>query len=414
MKTIRTWPRWPEADQGTLAKLQEVLDSGRWAISGPFMGQETMEQRFARAFADYNGAPHCVTLDHGTSALIAALEALDIGYGDEVIVPGFTWVAPALAVLSVNAIPVIADIEPDTFCISPQSIRQKLSVRTKAIIPVHMYGCMADMDAIMAIAAERGLAVVEDTAHSHGSVYKGRYAGTIGHIGVFSMQQGKVLTCGEGGAALTHDAALKERIEQSAWNARTLLDPQATPVGAMQLVTGRSRFATNRCISEFQAAILLDQLGKLDAQNAKRERHARWLDEQLAAIPGVLTMRRRPGVERQTYYGYVVRIDAERFGLSAGEAIARLKVLLNMEDFMLHPPYIPLHRNPLYAPHPRVHELELFYREALQTGDLELPYCDEAHATGIVFHHSMLLAEQEDLADIVQAFRSLSARKSSP
>lgn len=404
----RTWPKWPETDERTLEALKEVLDSGRWAISGPLNDPQNLqparEQLFAERFAAYCGSRFCVTLDHGTSALIAALEALDVGFGDEVIVPGLIWVAPAIAALSVNAVPVIADIDPETLCISPESLCEKITPRTKAVIPIHMYGCMADMDRIGEIARKHGLFIVEDAAHSHGSVWRGRKAGTLGHIGVFSMQQGKVLNCGEGGAAITDDPELAARLEASAWNARARVSPPSALPFSMGLAEGRSRFGTNRCLSEFQAALLLDQLPRLDRQNEIRERSARYLDSCLAALPGVLPMKRHPQVERQTYYGYAVRIDEAAFGCPADALIARLRLRLCMGDFLLHPVYKPLYRNSLYAPHPRRHALGEAYEQAVQPAGASLVHCERAYSETVVFHHSVLLAEQEALADIVEAF----------
>ncbi|MBK9991860.1 MAG: DegT/DnrJ/EryC1/StrS family aminotransferase [Verrucomicrobia bacterium] len=401
------WPQWPVVDHTTIRAVQDVLTSGRWAISGHHLGRESCEETFARRYAAYNNVAHCVTLDHGTSALIAGLEALDVGFGDEVIVPGFTWVAPAIAVLSVNAVPVIVDVEADTFCLDPVKVAAAITPRTKAIIPIHLYGCMADMDQILALASSHRIAVLEDAAHSHGSEWRGRKAGTLGDIGAFSFQQGKVLTCGEGGAAITNHPTYAKRIENSAWNARRRLDWRTTPVGAMQLVEGEKRFGTNRCLSEIQAGLLVDQLDRLDAQNRQREAAARWLDEQLIEMPGVLIMRRRPEVTRQTYYGYVIRIDPQVFGSTAAEVIAGLQAALDMTECLVHAPYKPLHRNPLYAHHPARHALPGGYLQIIDSSSLCLPGCDRAYEQGIVFHHSVLLADQSLLARVVATIEAI-------
>ncbi len=395
------WPRWPIADDHTLAQLKQVLESGRWAISGPYMGEPTREQRFAEKFAAYNGVHWCVTMDHGTSALIAALEALDIGVGDEVIVPGLTWVAPALAVLAVNAMPVLADIERDTCCMDPHAIEQSITPRTKAIVVVHMYGNMVDMDAIAALAAQYDLAIVEDAAHSHGASWKGNRAGSMGDIGVFSMQQGKVLTCGEGGAAITNRIELKDRLEASAWNARTRIAPAERLQYPMTLSEGQPRFGLNRCLSEFQAAILLDQLPRLARQNRVREEHADWLDRQLAQISGIRLMRKDTRIWERTYYGYVLQIDPLTSTLSAYELIQQLQQDLNMGDYLLHTAYKPLSRNPLFQPHLKRHALGTDYLAELQKQMRPLPNCEYVHANSIVFHHSILLAEKEQLAQLV-------------
>ncbi|GMK37007.1 aminotransferase DegT [Paenibacillus sp. CCS19] len=406
------WPQWPIADERTLAALQDVLDSGRWAISGPLNDPakygKAKEQQFAEQFAEYCGARFCVTMDHGTSALIAALEALDIGFGDEVIVPGLTWIAPAIAVLSVNGVPVMADIDPATLCISVDSVAERITRRTRAIIAIHMYGCMADMDALRALADKHGLVIVEDAAHSHGAVWRGKKAGTLGDIGVFSMQHGKVLTCGEGGAAITDDPVLKERLEASAWNARCRISEAPALPFSMGLTEGLRRFGTNRCLSEFQAALLLDQLPRLDGQNTVREHNARYLERELSEIPGVITMEHPSQIDSRTYYGYVIRIDAQRFGCTAAQLILKLQLVLGMGDFMLHPVYKPLYRNPLYAPHPRRHgALGEAYTRALDTAEIMLPGCELVYEQAVVFHHSVLLASMEQIARVVEAVRTI-------
>jgi L-glutamine:2-deoxy-scyllo-inosose/3-amino-2,3-dideoxy-scyllo-inosose aminotransferase len=401
----KLWPKWPEADDDTLAHIKDVVFSGRWAISGPYQREEPKERIFSRRFAEYNKINYCVTVDHATSALISALEALDVGFGDEVIVPGLTWVAPAIAVLSVNAVPVLVDIEPETFCMCPQAFQKAISSKTKAVIPIHMYGCMADMDEIIRIAKEHKLVVVEDAAHSHGSRWNGKNAGTFGDIGIFSFQQGKPLTCGEGGAALTDDPKLKKRLEESAWNSRTLLEPQQVRFGDMQLVGGERRFGTNRCLSEFQAAVLMDQLNKLDEQIKRREYNASLLDERLSGIPGIQAMKRYPQITRQSYYGYVVRIDERLFGCSALEAISGLKYILGMGDFLVHSPYPPVNQNPLLSPHPERHIRTGLYEGMLSQTNDDLKACREAYNTGIVFHQSVLLGDLEDIEDIVSAFQ---------
>lgn len=402
-----TWPRWPVADENTYARVREVLESGRWAISGASVGEPSQEQRFATEFSKWNRVKYCVTMDHGSSALVSALEALDLGYGDEVIVPGMTWVAPVLAVLSVNATPVVVDVEPDTFCLSAERAAAAITSKTRAILPVHLYGCMVDMDAILALAAKHDLWVVEDSAHSHGSQWKGQNAGTMGDIGIFSMQQGKVLTSGEGGAAVTNDDTFKERLELSAWNSRRRLDSATVKPGNLQLVETTARYGTNRCLSEFQAAILLDQLPRLEEQNRKREKNARWLDAKLCEIEGLEVMRRLPQINKQTYYGYVIRVKAPAFGMEALPMIPKLRELLGMGDFLLHGAYKPLSNNPLYAPHPKMHALEPAYRASLKVADLKLPNSEAGYLNSIVFHHSMLLSDEPQLQAVVDAFHTL-------
>lgn len=414
MSAKLTWPKWPVADENTYLRVKEVLESGRWAISGASTGAPSKEQQFATEFAKWNGSKHCITVDHGSTALVSAIEALDLGYGDEVIVPGMTWVAPVLAVLSVNATPVVVDVDPDTFCLSAEKAAAAITSKTKAILPVHLYGCMVDMDAILALAQKHDLYVVEDSAHSHGSQWKGKNAGTMGDLGIYSMQQGKVLTSGEGGAVVTDDDTFAERVQVSAWNARKRLDPHSVKPGNLQLAEKETaRYGTNRCLSEFQAAILLDQLPRLEAQNRKREKNALWLDAKLAEIDGLMPMKRLPQITKQTYYGYTIRVDPKKFGIGALPAIPKLREILGMGDFLLHPAYKPLSNNPLYAPHPKMHAIDAKYQAALKVSDLKLPVSESGYLNSIVFHHSMLLGDEQHMQAVVDGFKTLARQAKS-
>ncbi|MHC4517490.1 MAG: DegT/DnrJ/EryC1/StrS family aminotransferase, partial [Planctomycetota bacterium] len=169
------WPRWPVWDEREEKALLEVLHSGIWSYNGP------KERQFNEAFAKFVGTEYALSAANGTVTLQLALEACGIGYGDEVIVPGLTWQATAAAALDVNAVPVLVDVAEDTWCIDPAKIEQAITPRTRAIIPVHLYGSFADMDAIMPLAKKHNLWVIEDCAHKHGGQWKGRQAGSIGH-----------------------------------------------------------------------------------------------------------------------------------------------------------------------------------------------------------------------------------------
>lgn len=401
------WPAWPVRNEQTVQRMREVIESGRWAISGAYAGEDSREQRFATEWAKWMGSKHCVTLDHGTSALIAALEALDVGYGDEVIVPGMTWVAPAIAALSVNATPVIVDIEPETFCMSVEKARAAITPRTKVLLPVHLYGCLADLDGLTALAKQHNLKLVEDACHTHGSEWKGKKAGTFGDIGVFSMQQGKLLTSGEGGAAITDNDVLKDRLEMNSWNARRRLPNERRRIGDLDLIEADRRFGTNRCISEFQAAILLDALPRLEEQNRHRERNQIWLDQELAQVPGCKPMKRLPQVTKQSLYSWVVRIDPKVFGATAHDLIKPLQEMLNLGNFVLHRAYQAMTDTSLYTPHVKRHALEPHFRAAVDVSKFDLPVSRDGYNNTVVFHHSALLAGDENMKAIRDAFITL-------
>lgn len=270
------WPKWPRSGPKTLELLKQVLDSGRWAVSVTWTGEQPKDVVFAREFARFLGSKHCIPTDHCSSALILSMKALGVKPGDEVIVPGLTWVACASTVLRVKAIPILVDVEPDTQCISPAAVTAAISPKTAAILVVHLYSAMAQMDELTAIAERHGLVIIEDSAQVHGAVWRGRRAGSIGTVGTFSMQQGKVLTCGEGGAVVTSDSHLNRLMEQLRNDGRCY-SSEVPEVGHMHLQETGEVIGANRAMSEFQAAVLLDGLERLDEENRLRAANADYL-----------------------------------------------------------------------------------------------------------------------------------------
>src|SRR4030042_1860783 len=198
---IRTepYPEWPVFDQRDIQAVTDVIKSGRWG-GYPYPGPQTSE--FARRFAEMQGGGYAVPMANCTVAMEVALRAMNIGWGDEVLVPAYTFQATAAAVMSAGAIPVIVDVDEQTYCIDPKAAQAAITPQTKAIIPVHLGAEMADMDAIMELARQYDLVVIEDCAHAHGAKWRGKGAGTIGHFGSFSLQSSKILTSGEGGILL--------------------------------------------------------------------------------------------------------------------------------------------------------------------------------------------------------------------
>jgi len=194
--TLRPSP-WPVVGEQEVRWMEEVVRSGTWSWLGPH------ETAFCREFADFIGAKYALGVSNGTVTIQTALQAVGVRPGDEVIVPGLTWVATMQAAIDVGADVVLVEIDPETWGIDPAAAEAAITQRTRAIIAVHLYGCMADMDGVMDVARRHGLKVVEDVAHQHGSRWRDQGAGAIGDAGSFSFQQSKVLTCGEGGAQPT-------------------------------------------------------------------------------------------------------------------------------------------------------------------------------------------------------------------
>ncbi|MBI2755868.1 MAG: DegT/DnrJ/EryC1/StrS family aminotransferase [Chloroflexi bacterium] len=399
------WPTWPRFDAATVAAVTEALTSGRWTVTGAWNGRETYERTFARRFAEFVGVPYAVSTDHGSSSLILALEALGIGAGDEVIVPVLTWVATATAVLNVNAIPVFVDVDPDTGCLRAEDLEAAITDRTKAVIVVHLHCRMADMDAIMAVAKARGLRVVEDCAQAHGARWRGTMAGAFGDIGAFSMQQGKVLTAGEGGAVVTHDAGLYERLQQLRADGCRYPDVAPAP-GEPYLVDAGDIMGTNGCLGELQAALLLDQLDRLEPWLETRAASAAFLDGELARIPGVRPLARSPHLQRPSIFEYAVRRIPDAFGAKSTAVVrAALQAELGVR---VHEPDRPLHQNVLYCP-----ETKERYRwiaaQARPAAGTRFPAAEELYANLILLPHRVLLADRAALHHVVEAFAKVAA-----
>jgi dTDP-4-amino-4,6-dideoxygalactose transaminase len=301
------YPAWPVWDQRDIDAVTEVIKSGRWG-GYPYPGPKTAE--LARKFAEMQGGSYAVPMANGTVTMEVALRAADIGWGDEVIVPAYTFQATASAPMSAGAIPVIVDVDPDTYCIDPEAIEKAVTPKTKAIIPVHLGSNMADMDAIMEIAEKHNLIVIEDCAHAHGAKWNGKGAGTIGHFGSFSLQSSKTLTTGEGGILLC-------RTPELAAKAASIIDcgrPHA-PGGGPEDDSMDFQVGGNYRLSEIAATLALVGIERFPAQAQQREEMAAYMDESLSEIQGVRVLKRDPRHTTRSFYRYIFAIDPIEFGV---------------------------------------------------------------------------------------------------
>ncbi|MEU5272471.1 DegT/DnrJ/EryC1/StrS family aminotransferase [Streptomyces hygroscopicus] len=394
------WPAWPQAPRSTLTMLAEAARSGRWAVSGIFTGTPSFERRFSEAFAAYHGVPYAVPTTNGSSALTIAMEALGVGPGTEVIVPGLTWVACASAAAALGATPVLVDVDPETLSISADAAKAAVTDRTKAILVVHAYCSSADIDAFTELSRSTGVPVVEDCSQAHGAEWKGRKVGTFGTVGVFSLQQTKVLTCGEGGVVLTSSAELHDHLQQYRANGRRYT---ARPVaGRLELEDVGSVEGHNYSMSEFHAAVALSQLEFLEEQTALRQRNASVLTELLAAIPGVSTVPAPPGLTLRAYYDFVIRVDQDLLGsLPVQRVVDAMSAELGMFFETLD---TPLNANPLYVPlkSPRTPRSDTV-RRSLDPARFELPAATAAYRTCFAFLHQALLGTERDVEAISTA-----------
>ncbi len=300
---IRTepYPKWPVFDDREIEAVTRTIRSGRWG-GYPYPGPNTAE--FAERFSELQGGGFAVPMMNGTVTMEVALRAAGIGWGDEVIVPAYTFQATAAAPMAAGAIPVIVDISPDNYCADPARVEAAITDKTKAIIVVHIAAQVTDMDAIMSIAEKHNLVVIEDCAHAHGAQWRGQGVGTIGDFGSFSLQSAKALTTGEGGVLLCKDKHMAER-------AASIIDCGRPKDPAGQEFT----MGVNYRWSELHAALGLIALERFPEQFAARSAMADYLEESLSEVPGISLLKRDMRHTRRNLYRYVINIDPAFFGV---------------------------------------------------------------------------------------------------
>ncbi|HID56623.1 TPA: DegT/DnrJ/EryC1/StrS family aminotransferase [Candidatus Poribacteria bacterium] len=383
---VRTkpFPGWPLKDEAVLQALKEVWESGVWGIGGDKVPE------FEREFARYVGAQYGVAVTSGTVALQLAVRAAGIGAGDEVIVPPYTFIATASSVIAANAIPVFADIDPDTFNIDPSSIEAAITERTKGVIPVHIGGCPADMDAINEIARKHGLTVIEDCAQAHGAEWKGERVGSIGDMGCFSFQSSKNLPAGEGGMITTNDKKLEEKV----WSIHNCGRRKEGAWYEHNLMGGNYR------MTEWQAAVLLAQLPKLDEQTEIRNRNSLYLAEKLSQIEGIKPQKRDERVTRHGCHLFIFKFDSELFNLPRERFIAALRA----EGIPCSSGYNPLYRERMFQSDIRRCPLGCpYYGKEMDYSKIYLPVVEKVCRDVIWIFQSLLLGSKEDMDDIIGA-----------
>lgn len=389
---VRTtsFPAWPQFDEREKLALIEVLESRNW---GGYPFPNHLAERFSKRFAAYQNAKHALCAANGTVTLEIALKAVGIGPGDEVIIPAYTFEATAAPVLRLGAIPVFVDVLPDTYCVDPAASAEAVTSRTRAIIPVHLAMNMADMDAINELAGRHGLKIVEDCAHAHGARWRDRGAGSIGDAGSFSMQTSKLMTAGEGGVVTTNDEEVFELCQSYVNCGRASQTDHF----------GHRILGFNYRMTEFQAAILLAQLGRLAEQTELRESRALLLSESLSRIPGISLLRRDNRLTTQAIYQFVFRYDAEAFGgASRDRFVAALEAEGIPSDGLF---YEPLYRSVLFNVAPRDFPiLESQGGGHLPWAKTRCPVAEHAaYRESVWLPHQLLLGGEQDVGQIVEA-----------
>ncbi len=390
----RPFPLWPQHAPDDLARLQKVLESRNW---GGYPFPNKLASDFAQQFAAYHGAKYGCCVANGTIALVIALQAAGIKFGDEVIVPAYTWDGTAAAVLFAGAIPVFADVDPDTYCLDVASARSALTPRTRAIIPVHLAMRFADMDALLQLAAEHKLAVIEDCAHVHGGEYKGRGAGSMGDLGAFSFQSSKIMTSGEGGIVITSRLDAFELVQSIVNCGRASVTDQYK----------KRVIGSNYRITEFQAAILLGQLEQLPELAARRVRNAALLSRRLAQIDGICPPAPQPALTREAIYNYVFRY--RRHEVSRDLFVAALDREGIPCDGRF---YEPVYRSDLFRVNPEdFPQLKLGRSQPVHYDACRCPVAERAaYEEAVWLPQFLLLGEEKDVEDIAGAVHKVIAR----
>ena len=320
----------------------DVLESGKLStfVASPgekFLGGVKIKQ-FEKEFAEYHGVKYAITFNSATAALHAAVVACGVKPGEEVIVPPYTFTSTATCALMNNSIPVFVDIKSDIFCLDPAKIEQAITPRTRAIIPVHLFGHPADMDEIVAIARKHNIKVIEDCAQAPGALYKGKHVGTIGDCGVFSFQETKNMMTGEGGMLITDEEEIAEIARMVRNHGEVVLTSQTKRTYRSDMLGWNYR------MTEIEATLGIAQLRKLDKLNSQRITLADYLAEKLVSIDGLTTPVVYPYV-KHVYYDFVLKYDESKIGVPRDTFVNALEA----EGIPFGGGYVrPLYLNPIY------------------------------------------------------------------
>jgi perosamine synthetase len=332
------FPPWPNYGDEEIAAATEVLRSGKLARqSGSHVNQ------FESAYAEKFGVKHAIAVSSGTAAIHVAIAALGIGPGDDVINTSHCFIGTATPVLHAGAVPIFADIDPRTFNINPASIESKITPYTKAIVPVHLNGCPADMDPIIELAKKHNLFIVEDAAQAHGATYKGRYVGTLGNIGCFSFWEDKIITtAGEGGMIITDDDDLAKRARMIHHHGE-LREKDSYYTG--ERLYYHPFMGYNFRMTEIQGAIGLVQLKRMDEYIEARRANAHQLTELLSEVKGVVPPYEPPEA-KHVFYKYILRLDRNVLQTPAKDFVEALAA----EGILCSRRYpTPLHQQPVFT-----------------------------------------------------------------
>jgi len=393
---IRTepYPAWPVWDQRDIDAVTRTVESGRWG-GFPYPGPNTAA--FAEKFAELQGGGTAVPMMNGTITMEVALRAAGIGWGDEVIVPAYTFQATAAAPMAAGAIPVIVDIDPDTLCTNPAAVEAAITPKTKAVIVVHLAAQVTDMDAITEIAKKHSLIVIEDAAHAHGAQWRGKGVGLWGDFGSFSLQSAKSLTTGEGGVLLIKDSYLAQR-------AASIIDcGRPKDLAGVEFTMGQ-----NYRWSELHAALGLVALERFPEQFAERAEMADYLEEGLSAIPGISLLKHDLRHTRRSLYRYIFKIDSEFFGVRHDIFCQALSA----EGIPVDTGYPVMSRYDLFQPYLSHLAVPSAFPEYFQFDQMSFPVTEQAaETTSVWMGETIFRSGRKGIDDLVAGVQKLAKHR---
>lgn len=389
-----TWPEWPVWDQSAEKDIIDMLRTGRW-----WRGNGEHIADFEKKYAELMGVKRCLATASGTTALITALKALGVDAGDEVIVSPFTFIASYNVIFMNKALPVFADTDPETFLIDPSTIESRITERTAAILPVHIYGLPADMDSINAIAQKHQLKVVEDACQAWLAEYRSKKAGTLGDAGCFSFQNSKNLPAGEGGAVISNNEELMDKCHS--------LHNCGRPYGSVKRTSAYPMSGSNFRMQQSQALILMSQMNRIIKDADIRLTNALYLDGKLKEIPGIVPYKLANGATRSAYHLYPFRYLSEKFNNVPRDKFIRA---LNAEGIPCGSGYGPQNKDGLIEDTLNSKGYKrLFSENRLKKWRDEniLPGNDKLCREAVIFSQNILLGSANDMEDIVRAITKI-------
>lgn len=390
-----TFPGWPVFDQTEEKALLDVVKSGNW-----FRGSGKAVVKFEEEYKKLTGAKHCLATSCGTSALTTVLGALEVGPGDEVIIPPYTFIATYNVVALNYALPIFVDSDLESFQIDANKIEAAITKQTKAIMPVHVGGSAADLDKILAVGRKHNVPVIEDACQAHLGEWRGRKVGTLGLAGCFSFQASKNLNSGEGGAILTDD----DRFAGICFNFHN--QGRGRAAGGYNFSYSGTR-GSNLRLAEFQGAMLVAQMSRLTEQTRRRTENAAYLTQLLKEIPGILPAKLYDGVTRSAFHLYMFRYDKARF---AGLERDRFIAALSKEGVPCSAGYGPMNRDTYVQGLAKNKGFLKVYGEQGMKQWLDRSHCpenDKLCAQAVWFTQGMLLSSRTDMEQIAEAIRKI-------